>query len=232
MTPVAYEFGYGLSYTEFEYSRLSISPDKVSFSIKNTGECAGNEIIQLYVGLPSSRIVRPVRELRGFEKIHLEAGEEKQVILPLTRDCFTYYDVVTKSFEVEEGEYEISIGASSRDLRLKGLLHVDGTREPHVRGNIDDFASLFDGRLPLIEENGCIDMNTTVADALKTPGGKEVLGPVVRMMDETYTGDDTVSRMMKAMVYEMPIRGLWMSQVENFSLDDTIKRINDINGRK
>lgn len=230
--PVAYEFGYGLSYTDFEYSRLSISSDAVSFTVKNTGECAGDEVVQLYTGLPSSRIVRPVRELRGFEKIHLEAGEEKQVVLPLNRDCFTYYDVVTKSFEVEEGEYEISIGASSRDLRLKGLLHVDGTREPHVRGNIADFASLFDGSLPLIEETGCIDMNTTVADALKTPGGKEVLGPVARMMDETYSGDDTVSRMMKAMVYEMPIRGLWMSQVENFSVDDTLKRINDINSRK
>ena len=59
-----------------------------------------------------------------------------------------------------------------------------------------------------------------------------MLGPVARMMDETYSGDDTVSRMMKAMVYEMPIRGLWMSQVENFSVDDTLKRINDINSRK
>ena len=85
-----------------------------------------------------------------------------------------------------------------------------------MRGNIADFASLFDGSLPLIEETGCIDMNTTVADALKTPGGKEALGPVARMMDETYSGDDTVSRMMKAMAYEMPIRGLWLSQVENF----------------
>ena len=229
--PVAYEFGYGLSYTDFEYSCLSISADAVSFIVKNTGCCAGDETVQLYIGLPSSRIVRPVRELRRFEKIHLKAGEEKEVVLPLSRDCFTYYDVVTKSFEVEEGEYEIAIGSSSRDLRLKGLLHVDGIQEPHMRGNIDDFPSLFDGRLPLIEETGWVDMNTTVADALKTPGGKEVLTPVARAMDEMYGGEDDVSRMMKAMVYEMPIRSLWMSQIESFSVDDVVKRINEINGR-
>ena len=154
--------------------------------------------------------------------------------------------MVDKAFEVEEGEYEIGIGASSRDIRLKGSLHMDGTTTPHVRGDIDDFESLFEGPLPLVKNTGKVDMDTMLKDALtgkvdmdtmlkdalKTPGGREMLSPLADAIDRDYPGDSEHDRAFRQMCYELPIRGLWMAVPGGVKVGETVERINAINEGK
>ncbi len=123
---VLFPFGYGLSYTAFFYSNLSLSGDRiqrgtpitVTFSVRNTGAVAGKETVQLYVGDAAASVRRPEKELRGFRKIALDAGEEKTVSFTLTWRDFAFYSTVYHDWVVEEGVFRILIGASSRDIRL------------------------------------------------------------------------------------------------------------------
>ena len=134
---VQYPFGHGLSYTSFSYSDLKTDKititDKetlhVSCKIKNTGTCAGKEIVQLYVKDVESSVERPVRELKGFAKIYLNPGEEKEVEFTLDKRSFSYYETLISDWFVESGEFVIEIGASSRDIRLSQSIQVEGTVE-------------------------------------------------------------------------------------------------------
>ncbi len=123
---VRYPFGYGLSYTSFEYSDIKIDSNSVRFTILNTGDMQGSEISQLYVGKKSKAIYRPLKELKGFKKVYLEPGESKEVVIEFDDKSFRYFDINTMKFQVEDGDYEIMIGASSRDIRLSGTLYVKG----------------------------------------------------------------------------------------------------------
>ena len=124
---VMYPFGYGLSYTQFAYADLVIEENGARFKIKNIGNVKGKEVAQMYVGLANSKIFRPKKELKGFVKVELEPGEEKEVFIPYDEYTFRYFNVATNKWEVEEGDYDISIGASSRDIWLKERLHKKGT---------------------------------------------------------------------------------------------------------
>jgi beta-glucosidase len=124
--PVLFPFGYGLSYTSFEYSNLSVEEDKVTFQIKNTGNVCGGEIAQLYVGCKSRAVFRPRKELKGFAKIFLEPGEIRTVTLPFDDKTFRYFNVKTGRWETESAEYELMIGASCTDIRLSDTLLVTG----------------------------------------------------------------------------------------------------------
>lgn len=134
---VQYPFGHGLSYTSFSYSDLKTDKititDKetlhVSCKIKNTGTCAGKEIVQLYVKDVESSVERPVRELKGFSKVYLNPGEEKEVEFTLDKRSFSYYETLISDWFVESGEFVIEIGASSRDIRLSQSIQVEGTGE-------------------------------------------------------------------------------------------------------
>lgn len=129
---VQYPFGYGLSYTDFEYSDLKLSAEKItegdkfslSFKIKNTGAVAGAEIAQVYVGDVESTLFRPKKELKGFRKVYLEAGEESEVTVELDARAFAYYNVAIKDWHVESGDFKISVGSSSRDIKLQAVLSV------------------------------------------------------------------------------------------------------------
>ena len=132
-TEVLFEFGHGLSYTKFEYGELKLSAEeiddvdelKVWVDVTNVGKRAGKEIVQLYVSDRTRRSpIRPIRELKGFEKISLEPGETKTVELVLDKRSFAYYDVEVKDWVCGSGEYEVAIGASSRDLRSVGVVNV------------------------------------------------------------------------------------------------------------
>ena len=112
-TDVNFCFGHGLSYTEFSYSGLSVSGNAVKFSITNVGDCAGAEVAQLYIA------DEKMHQLRGFQKVHLRPGETKEVEFILKDRDFSQYDVEKKTFSVVPGHYEIQIGASSRDIRLR-----------------------------------------------------------------------------------------------------------------
>lgn len=132
---VLFPFGYGLSYTNFEYSNLKISKNEiddtekvtVSVNIKNIGDVFGKEIVQLYIRDKESSVIRPEKELKGFEKIGLEPGEEKEVTFILNKRSFAYYNVDLGDWHVESGEFEILIGKSSREIVLKEVITVNTT---------------------------------------------------------------------------------------------------------
>lgn len=127
---VSFPFGFGLSYTEFEYSdlkaeKISDTDVKVSFSIKNVGKTDGKEAAQVYVKEVFPRVVRPEKELVAFDKVELKAGEKKTVEFTLGFDAFSHYSTVYDDFIIDEGWFEILIGASSRDIRLKEKIKID-----------------------------------------------------------------------------------------------------------
>ena len=127
-----YPFGHGLSYTEFKYSHLKLSASKVglvgdveiSFDLQNSGARKGADVPQLYIHQVKSDVVQPMKRLRGFQRVSLEAGETKHVSFKLPVSQLSYYDVVTKKFIVAPGMFDVMIGSSSVDIRLRTQLQV------------------------------------------------------------------------------------------------------------
>jgi len=126
-TKPQFAFGFGLSYTTFEYSNLSITPDSgnlsdpvtVSFDVKNSGAREGAEIAEMYVGTDHSSVPRPLKELKGFAKTTLKPGESKRLTLTLDRRAFSFYDVANHAWNAEPGEFTIQVGSASNDIRLR-----------------------------------------------------------------------------------------------------------------
>ena len=187
--PVAFPFGYGLSYTTFAYSDLKASAQGVTLTVKNTGSCAGAETVQLYVAKPDAKIFRPAQELKGFAKIQLAPGESKTVTIPLDDKAFRYWNVKTNRWEIEGGNYEIRVGASCEDIRLKATVLVNGTgaENPvaglalvhYQTGDIlhvtdEEFAALLGHDIP--EDKIKIDRNMTLG---KLNHGRSPLGWLV-----------------------------------------------------
>ena len=167
---VCYPFGHGLSYTTYRYSDLSLAPApdgiEVRVTVTNTGDVAGREIVQAYAGLPESVVSRPPRELKGFAAVDLAPGESREVTIGLRRDDLAYWDRRAGRFVVEGGRYEVSVGASSRDLRATGWVDVAG-----------DVL-----RIPLT-------LNSTLAEVLADPvAGPKLAGGLAAMMP---VGDNT-----------------------------------------
>lgn len=124
---VQYPFGFGLSYTEFTYSDLQVDKEGVRVLITNTGDRDGAEVVQMYVSLPNAIVFRPEKELKGFRKVFLKAGESREVQIPFDNKTFRYWNVRTNRWEVEMGSYQIMVGASVSDIRLVKELEMDGT---------------------------------------------------------------------------------------------------------
>lgn len=141
--PVRYPFGYGLSYTTFEYSGLLVTESGVRFTLTNTGKADGKEVAQLYVSGPGEAVFRPEKELKGFAKVFLKAGESRTVTISFDDKTFRYWNSVTQGFEVEEGQYTVQIGASVADIRLSGTLSVNGTTKelPYVPERLKSYYS-------------------------------------------------------------------------------------------
>jgi beta-glucosidase len=126
-----FPFGYGLSYTSFEYSDLAFDSQRISptastvvrFKVRNTGALAGDEVVQLYIHDEVASVARPVTELKGFERIHLQPGEVKEASFAITPETLSMLDKDLKRV-VEPGDFRIMIGSSSRDIRLRGILAV------------------------------------------------------------------------------------------------------------
>ena len=139
--PTAFPFGYGLSYTTFAYSDLKTDETGVTLTVTNTGSCAGAEVVQLYVAKPDAKVFRPVKELKGFTKVQLEAGESKTVTIPLDDKAFRYWNVKTDRWEVEGGSYQLLVGASSADIRLTAAVTVAGTGapDPYAGKNLEHY---------------------------------------------------------------------------------------------
>jgi beta-glucosidase len=126
-----FPFGHGLSYTSFDYSKLKVAPGsgdssvaQVTVTIRNSGKRAGAEVVQLYIHDGHSKIDRPVKELKGFERVDLKAGESKNVTFTLDRDSFAYYSMAKHEWIAEPGKFEILVGASSRDIRSRATFDL------------------------------------------------------------------------------------------------------------
>jgi len=123
-----FPFGYGLSYTSFAYKNLKISPASpkagqdvtVTFDVLNTGKRLGADVAQLYLGNPSATVPRPLKELKGFQKVTLRPGETKHVSLKLDPRAMSFYDVEGKGWKQEPGRFTVSVGRSSAEIELKG----------------------------------------------------------------------------------------------------------------
>ncbi len=128
-----FPFGYGLSYTSFAYSDLKVAPSKtsgdtpvtVSMKVRNTGKRAGAEVVELYVRDGHAKIDRPLHELKGFHRVELKPGETKTVQFTLDRAALSYWNPQTKSWQAAPGKFEIQVGASSRDIRLRAPLVLE-----------------------------------------------------------------------------------------------------------
>lgn len=148
---VLYPFGFGLSYTTFEYSRLEVSPKQIKVTVKNTGAYDGSEVVQMYVGKNDAQIFRPEKELKGFKKVFLKAGESKTVVIPFDDKTFRYWNVKTNRWEIEDGTYQIYVGASVADIRLTGEIRRNGTTQenPYDR---EKMPSYYSGLIAQVED--------------------------------------------------------------------------------
>ena len=139
--PVRYPFGYGLSYTTFAYSDVTATPEAVTFTLTNTGSVDGAEVAQVYVGCPGGRVFRAKKELKGFARVALKAGESRRVTIPLDDKAFRYFNVKTGRWEVETADYEISVASNVQDVKLTATVHVKGTDAPVPYGSLPAYES-------------------------------------------------------------------------------------------
>ena len=186
--PVNYPFGFGLSYTTFQYSGLEVTEDAIRFRIRNTGSRPGEEIAQLYIHAHTQGMFRPDQELKGFAKVALEPGEEKEVTIPLNDRSFAIWSIAENNWIVEPGTYELRIGASSRDIRLTHRAEITGPCRanpyigdafaPYYTGlvqNISDesFAALLGRAIPDTkwDRNAPIGFNDAISQGVYLKGG-------------------------------------------------------------
>ena len=197
---VRFPFGFGLSYTSYEYSNLKVSADhikdtdvlEVSVDVTNTGGMAGKEVVQLYVSDVESTVIRPVKELKGFEKVELAPGETKTVTFTLDKRAFAYWNTQLHDWHVETGEFRILIGKSSRDIQLEAAVTVESTVKVPVHYTMD----------------------TTFGDLMKDEKAMQIIAPMMQLniggqQNESDAAAEAISReMMEAMMKYMPIRGI------------------------
>ena len=219
--PVAFPFGYGLSYTNFAYSDLKADAHSVTLTVKNTGNRAGAEIVQLYIAKPDAKVFRPAQELKAFAKVQLAAGESKTVTLTLDDKAFRYWNTKTDSWEVEGGTYELRVGANSADIRLTAAVEVNGTSAPnpyagkalphYTSGKVqrvpDDEWEILLGR-PIPADTVKIDRNMTLGELnhSRSPLCWLVWAVLTMMLNASYKrGKPNLNVMFQ---YNMPLRAL------------------------
>lgn len=127
---VRYPFGYGLSYTTFAYSNIRAARSAITFTLTNTGSVDGAEVAQVYVSCVDGQIFRPQKELKGFAKVFLKAGESKEVTIPLDDKAFRYFNVKTDRWEIESANYDILVASSVDDVKLTETIWVEGSDAP------------------------------------------------------------------------------------------------------
>jgi beta-glucosidase len=221
---VLYPFGYGLSYTTFEYSDLSIDAEgtvkdadiiTVSVKVTNTGTVSGKEIVQLYISEKESGILRPTKELKGFAKVALNPGEEKEVTFTLDKRSFAYYNTELGDWHVNTGTYEILIGKSSRDIVLSGDIIIESTvKLPFVASDI-----------------------TTFGDVVKYANNPAILQPLLQssmfsqmndMPDDEMLGEGT-AEMWKEMFNGLPLHSMLSFGASGITTKDIQAIIDEIN---
>jgi len=225
---VRFPFGYGLSYTTFAYADLEVDRNGVSFTMTNTGTRAGMEAAQLYVGCRSDAIFRPKKELKGFAKVYLEAGESKRVSIPFDDKTFRYFNVKTNRWETEEADYAIMIGASIADIRLEETLFVEGTGAPlpyeknrlpsYYSGKtnnvpVEEFETLLGRKVPdaAWDRTRMLGYNDTIAQCQYAKGGLARFA--FRLLSFSHwflrkIGKRSAANLIMMSVYHLPFRGI------------------------
>ena len=222
---VAFPFGYGLSYTTFTYSNLKFSmtdPTEkdsitVSVDVTNSGKLAGKEVVQLYVKDLTGSAIRPEKELKGFEKVFLNPGETTTITMKLDKRSFAWYNTALHDWFAASGDYEILIGASSRDIRLAGTIHLNSSQE-----------------LPMH-----VHMNTTLGELFRNPKTSEAAKELTtRYLSSMNGGEESGSEaaseaiteeMTQAMTDSMPLRALMsFGGFSREELNDIISRLNKL----
>ena len=253
---VLFPFGYGLSYTSFEYSDLKLSADSiqdnetvtVTFKVKNVGEVDGAEIAQVYVADKETTIFRPEKELRGFTKVFLKAGEEKEISITLGKRAFAYYNVNIGDWHVESGEFDILAGASSRDIRLSATVAVESTVEAEIpdyresapayytadRCGMDNeqWAAVYGQELPAKErsKDQKIDIYCCLNDARNTKWGGRICKLIVKLVAGAGSAENGDGKMLAAMATQIPIRNFIAMSMGVFSpkmADGLLMLLND-----
>ncbi len=230
---VAYPFGHGLSYTRFEYSDLKLSKKTVkegekltvTFKLKNIGEVDGAEVAQVYVAAPESKIFKAEKELKGFKKVFLKAGESAKVEIELDERAFSYYNVNICDWHAESGKYAIKVGASSRDIRLEGEVTVktakadvqvpDYSETAPAYYNLaettfipdEQFETLLGREIPCNDEfkKGELTINCSISQVAVSPFGKGLYGLLTngaKVVALTAENPDMITESIK----DMPLR--------------------------
>lgn len=220
---VLFPFGYGLSYTTFQYSNLNLSETKAVFDITNTGDRDGAEVAQLYISAKCSGVYRPKKELKGFTKVFLKVGETKTVEIPIDRDAFRYFNVKTNEFEIESGEYEILIGASASDIRLSETADIIGTGavlpydmrllKDYASGDItqisdQEFETLLGHKIPNGHWTGKLDRNDAICQMYYAKSGlaRMIYRVMTNIVDKSMAkGKPNLNLMFN---YNMPFRAI------------------------
>lgn len=251
---VLFPFGHGLSYTSFEYSdaKLECLEDRIrlSFTLKNTGKVDGAEVAQVYVKrLEDSMVFRPEKELKGFEKVFLKAGESKEVTVELSSEAFEFYNTADGCFCVEAGLYSILVGSSSRDIRLEVSidLHGLGTAPQNTPYEKSSLRSYFDGDPALVEaeeferligeplpsgelEPGHVfDIHSTLDQAGDTPFGKLIVAAIkLALKGKTQLG---TSEMLIRGALEAPFHALPLFTEGRFDEEMAYAVVDLVNGK-
>ena len=220
---VVYPFGYGLSYTTFEYTGLTVTDQEATFTLKNTGSMDGAEVVQLYVSKPDGAVFRPAKELKGFQKVFLKAGESKKITINLDGKAFRYFNVNTNKFEVEGGEWSILIGASAADIKLSAKISIQGTNavSPYNKAkfakyfsgdvkNVSDaeFDALLGCPIPDGHWNGTLDMNDAICQLYYAKSGlaRFVYRRMTNMLNKSIERGEPDLNI--TFIYNMPFRGI------------------------
>ncbi|MCR5403031.1 MAG: glycoside hydrolase family 3 C-terminal domain-containing protein [Butyrivibrio sp.] len=219
---VQFPFGFGLSYTSFEYSDLTVTDKGVKFRITNTGKRDGAEIAQLYIGKEKTGLIRPRKELKGFKKVWIKAGESAQVEISFDDRSFRYFSTLTDKWEIEAGEYQIYVGASVADIRLKGSISQAGTGA-ELPYDIEQFPSYKSGRVhnvhyeefeklygaPLPDEKvGPLDINDAFCQMKDAKSGicRLIYRVLKNKLDKSY--EKGVPDLNIMFIYNMPFRAM------------------------
>ncbi|MBS4197034.1 beta-glucosidase family protein [Lederbergia citri] len=193
-----FPFGFGLSYTSFDYTDVTVSSDKiqdtetvdVQVTVKNTGTVAGKEIVQVYVRDKGDKVIRPEKELKGFAKVELQPGEEKSVTITLDKRSFAYYDVDLKDWHVQSGEFEIIVGGSSDRISHVKTVHVESSKVIRKRAH----------------------RNTTLGELMDDPATAAIVQQIMAGMAEqggmANAMQEEPNDMMLAMMKYVPLRAL------------------------
>ena len=220
---VLYPFGFGLSYTEFQYRNLTVNPEGAEFTLTNTGNRDGAEVAQLYIGMKDGKVFRPAKELKGFQKVFLKAGESRRVHIPFDDKTFRYWNVRTDQWETEGGTYTIMIGASCLDIRLRTETEIEGTTDTYpyytnrmpsyysgLIGQVEDqeFQELLGYPIPSGKWNGDLTVNDAICQMYyaKSPAARFVYKKLTQMKKKSEDAGKPDLNIL--FIYNMPFRAI------------------------